>query len=139
MKTILNQKGVTLIELIIVIIIMTTLALIIMPRFTGRTEEARRAAAIADIETGLGTALELYESQNGRYPDSLEDLIREPGNAPNWHGPYLKTSRISKDPWGNPYIYRFPGQKNPQSYDLFSYGRDKKAGGTGYDEDIGNW
>jgi len=134
-----NDRGVTLIELVIVIIIITTLALIIMPRFMGRTEEARRTAAVADIQTGLGTAIDLYESDNGKYPDTLDDLIRKPENAPNWRGPYLKGSKIPKDPWGSPYQYKSPGDHNPDSYDLFSFGRDKKPGGEGYDEDIGNW
>ena len=97
MKLFLNQKGVTLIELIIVIIIITTLALIIMPRFMGRTEEARRAAAVADIETGLGTAIDLYEFDNGQYPASLDDLVKAPQNAPNWRGPYIKNGRIPKN------------------------------------------
>lgn len=139
MKLLYNQKGITLIELIIVIIIITTLALLIMPRFMGRTEEARRAAAIADIETGLGTAIDLFESDNGDYPRSLEDLVREPGGKPNWRGPYLKTKKIPNDPWGNPYMYKYPGSHNAHSYDLYTYARDGKPGGQGYDEDIGNW
>lgn len=134
-----NSDGVTLIELVIVIIIIATLALIIMPRFMGRTEEARRTAAVADIQTGLGTAIDLYESDNGIYPASLDDLVRKPESAPNWRGPYLKSSQIPKDPWGNPYQYQCPGEKNTGSYDLYSLGRDKKPGGTGYDSDIGNW
>jgi general secretion pathway protein G len=139
LKFLSNEKGVTLIELIIVIIIMTTLALIIMPRFMGRTEEARRTAAVTDIQTGLGTAIDLYESDNGRYPVSLEELVSQPENAPNWRGPYLKSPKLPKDPWGMPYQYKSPGGHNPHSYDLFSLGRDKKAGGEGYDADIGNW
>ena len=134
-----KSKGVTLIELIIVIIIITTLALLVVPRFMGRTEEARRAAALADIKTGLGTALEMFETDTGNYPAQLEDLLEDPG-VPNWRGPYLKdASQIPNDPWGNPYIYQSPGTNNPHSYDLFSYGRDGKPGGEGYDEDIGNW
>ena len=139
LKTISDNKGVTLIELVIVIIIMTTLALIILPRFMGRTEEARRTAAVADIQTGLGTAIDLYESDNGKYPGSLDDLIRKSENSPNWRGPYLKGTQIPKDPWGSPYQYKTPGDHNTSSYDLFSFGRDKKAGGEGYDADIGNW
>jgi general secretion pathway protein G len=139
LKMISDEKGVTLIELVIVIIIITTLALIIMPRFMGRTEEARRTAAVADIQTGLGTAIDLFESDNGRYPSSLDDLIRKPESAPNWRGPYLKGSLIPKDPWGNVYQFKSPGDHNHDSYDLYSLGRDKKPGGEGYDADIGNW
>lgn len=139
LKLLSNERGVTLIELVIVIIIITTLALIVMPRFMGRTEEARRTAAVADIQTGLGTAIDLYESDNGRYPASLDELIHQPEGAPNWRGPYLKGSQIPKDPWASPYQYKNPGDHNPSYYDLFSLGRDRKPGGEGYDADIGNW
>jgi general secretion pathway protein G len=134
-----ENKGVTLMEMVIVIIIITTLALIILPRFMGRTEEARRTAAVADIQTGLGTAIDLFESDNGKYPNTLDELVKKPESAPNWRGPYIKGSQIPRDPWANPYQYKAPGEHNTGSYDLFSFGRDKKAGGQGYDADIGNW
>jgi len=134
-----KRKGVTLIEVIIVIIIITTLALLVVPRFMGRTEEARRAAALSDIKGGLDTAIKMYEMDTGRFPGKLQDLLKDPGVA-NWNGPYLdNTKQVPKDPWNTPYNYKSPGTHNPRSYDLFSYGRDGKAGGEGFDADIGNW
>jgi len=134
-----KSKGVTLIEVIIVIIIITTLALLVMPRFMGRTEEARRSAAISDIKSGLDTAIKMYEMDTGRLPGKLEDLLKDPG-VPNWNGPYLDNIKaVPKDPWGNSYQYIAPGKHNPHGYDLYSYGRDGKPGGEGYDQDIGNW
>jgi general secretion pathway protein G len=138
------KKGFTLIELIVVVAIIGLLAAMIVPRFVGRTEEAKRAAAKADIEGALGVALDAFEVDVGRYPTTEEGLRALQVNPtspplPNWKGPYIKKKGALKDPWGTPYQYVCPGIHNPDSYDLFSYGRDKRRGGEGYDADITNW
>ncbi len=131
----MNKKGFTLIEIMLVVIIIGVLSAMVIPRLVGRSEQARVAAARADIEANISVALDLYELDNGTYPQSLDALMREPSPAPiNWNGPYLK--RRPQDPWGEPYEYKFPGEHNKDSYDLYSYGRDKTAGG---EDDVANW
>ncbi len=96
----------------------------------------RRAqtAAYADINGGIKSALGQYEVDNGFFPKSLQDLITQPSNAKNWHGPYL--DKLPSDPWGNPYIYYYPGKHSANSYDLLSAGPDGKEG---TDDDIVSW
>ena len=130
-----NEKGFTLIEMLLVVIILSTLAAMIVPRFTGRAEEARVAAARADIHAHLASALDLYELDNGTFPASLDALLTDPGNAKKWRGPYLKQRKNLNDPWGRPYTYRCPGTNNPD-YDLSSAGPD---GQDGTADDITNW
>lgn len=132
-----RPHGFTLIELLLVLVILGILAAVVVPKFSGRTEQARVTAAQSQIAT-FGTALDAFEVDNGYYPkgkNGLEDLVTQPQNAPNWMGPYLK-GRIPVDPWGNPYIYECPGRHNPSSYDLMSTGPDGREGG---DDDITNW
>ncbi len=142
-KCLFSQKkcrGVTLIELLIVLTIIAILALAVVPRLVGSTEQARRTRALQDVKSGLASAIKLYEVHNGHYPPNLDALIKKPSGAPNWHGPYLEDAgSVPLDPWGHPYQYKCPGGKNPHSYDLFSFGADGKAGGEGNAEDIGNW
>lgn len=129
------QTGFTLIEILIVVIILGILAALVVPRLAGRSEEARIAAAKSDIDGGISLALDLYEADNGRYPNRLEDLTREPSDAQNWKGPYLKKG-LPKDPWGQPYVYRFPGTRNSRMFDLFSLGPDGQESTA---DDIVNW
>jgi len=131
----LNKKGFTLIELMLVVIILSILVAMVAPRLVGRGEQARRQAAEADIKSNIALALDLYELDNGRYPESLEDMLNDPGEskAQNWNGPYLKGRAL--DPWGREYKYKTPGDHNPD-YDLYSYGGDGAEGG---DDDIANW
>ena len=133
-----RESGFTLIELLLVIIIIGVLAAMVIPRFAGRTEEAKRAAARADIEANIAIALDIFELDNGRYPTTEEGLAAlrtKPSGADNWNGPYLK-KRVPIDPWRNPYIYISPGIHNPEDYDLYSYGPDGAEGGG---DDIVNW
>lgn len=135
--------GFTLIELLVVMVILAVLAAAVIPRVVGRTEDAKRARAVSDIES-MGTALDMYHADNGDYPTSEQGLsaLREaPTSDPvpkAWNGPYLK-KHLPKDPWGNDYAYTSPGEHNPDSYDLVSYGADGQPGGTSKNADIGNW
>lgn len=136
-----KSKAFTLIEIMLVVIIIGILAAMVIPNLSGRGEQARRAAAKADIESNLSTALDLYELDNGRYPatdQGLIALIQKPTAPPepkSWNGPYLKKKKIPDDPWGRAYVYVFPGTHNTDSYDLSSLGPDG-AEGT---DDITNW
>ena len=130
-----NKKGFTFIELMLVLIILGILATMVAPRLVGRGKEARINAAKSDVRAGLASALDLYELDNGVYPEKLEYLLKDPGEskAPNWNGPYLKHRPV--DPWGREYNYRLPGQHN-NDYDLYSYGADGVEGGG---DDVTNW
>lgn len=130
-----KRNGFTMIEILLVVIIIGILVGLIAPRLAGRSEEARRHAAKADIMGGLALAIDLFEADNGKFPDQLTDLNKNPGSANNWRGPYLKKG-LSKDPWGNDYNYKAPGTYNTDSYDLFSLGPDKKEG---TEDDVVNW
>jgi general secretion pathway protein G len=131
-----RSRGFTLIELLLVLVILGVLAAIVVPKFAGRTEQARQAAAKTQIST-FGTVLDAFEVDNGYYPkgkSGLNDLVQAPRDAKNWRGPYIK--EVPKDPWQNDYVYECPGKNNPTSYDVTSMGPDGQLGG---DDDINNW
>ena len=129
-----SKRGFTLVEIMLVVVIIGILAALVIPKIAGNTERARVTAAQADINGGIKSALGQYEVDIGFYPKSLNDLLVAPANAKNWHGPYL--DKLPVDPWGNPYVYYFPGKHNPNGYDLLSIGPDQKEG---TDDDVGNW
>ncbi|PIP68245.1 MAG: type II secretion system protein GspG [Candidatus Omnitrophica bacterium CG_4_9_14_0_2_um_filter_42_8] len=131
-----NGKGFTLIELMLVVVIIGVLVSMVAPRLAGRSEEARIAAARADINANISIALDLYELDNGKYPETEEGLaalLSKPGSSAKWKGPYIK--KVPLDPWGRNYAYRSPGDHNID-YDLYSYGPDGQEGG---DDNVSNW
>jgi general secretion pathway protein G len=128
-----GRRAFTLVELLLVLVILGILAALVLPKFTGRTEQARVTAAQTQIST-FGTALDAFEVDTGSYPrgqDGLNQLLVQPADVTNWRGPYLK-SDIPLDPWGHAYVYEFPGKVNPSGYDIRSMGPDGQAG-TGDD------
>lgn len=137
----MNRAGLTLIELVVVLIVIGLLAGLVAPQILGRVGEARTTAARAQVEL-LGVALENYRLDNGVYPSTaqgLEALRVRPGGSPeprNWRGPYIRKP-VPKDPWGAAYMYRSPGEKDRSGFDLTSLGRDGKPGGSDEDADIG--
>jgi len=128
-------QGFTLVEMLLVLVILATLAAIVIPKMAGRSEQAKVTAAKSQISS-FEMALDSFEVDNGYYPKTgdLEALVNQPGDAKNWRGPYLKS--IPLDPWSNPYTYDYPGKHNPNGYDLLSNGPD---GRSGTDDDINNW
>jgi general secretion pathway protein G len=131
-----HASGFTLTEIMLVVVIIGILAALVIPKIAGSSERARVTAAQADINGGIKSALGQYEVDNGFYPRSLQDLLVQPANAKNWHGPYFDPPKLPVDPWGNPYVYYFPGKHNTSSYDLLSVGADGKEG---TDDDVVNW
>jgi general secretion pathway protein G len=134
-----GRNAFTLVELLLVLTILAILAGIVLPKMSGRTEQARVARARTEIST-FSTALGAFEVDNGFYPkgrSGLLALVQRPGNAQNWHGPYLENSTsVPVDPWGNAYVYECPGKHNPNGFDLMSMGPDGRIGG---DDDVCNW
>jgi general secretion pathway protein G len=135
------QKGFTLIEVMVVVVILGILAMIIVPRVMDRPDEARIIAARNDIRA-ITSALKLYRLDNGVYPGTeqgLQALVQKPetGNIPrNWkQGGYVE--RLPKDPWGTDYQYLNPGVRG--EIDVFSLGADGQPGGEGKSADIGSW
>jgi general secretion pathway protein G len=134
-----GQRGFSLIELLVVIIILGLLAGLVGPRLFGRVGQSKQAAAKAQIEL-LGAALDQYRLDVGSYPPTaigLDGLVRNP-NVPNWDGPYLKKNAVPNDPWGKPYVYKCcPGDHG--EYDIVSYGADGTPGGEGENADATSW
>ena len=131
-----GKQAFTLVEMLLVLVILATLAAIVIPRMAGRSEQAKVTAAQSQISS-IEMALDSFEVDNGYYPrtGALNALVEQPGGAPNWKGPYLKKG-IPLDSWGAAYIYEYPGKHNANGYDLFSVGPDGRAG---TDDDINNW
>lgn len=134
-----KQKGFSLIEIMVVVVILGILASIVVPKIIGRPDEARLVKAKQDI-LAIQNALDLYKLDNGFYPSTdqgLPALVAKPNTNPNprnWK-PYLKS--LPQDPWGRDYLYFSPGQHS--EVDIFTLGANGQPGGTGIDAEIGNW
>jgi general secretion pathway protein G len=132
-----RAQGFTLLELLVVIVIIGLLAGYVAPRYFSQVGKSEIQVAKAQIES-LEKALDQYRLDMRRYPsaeEGLEALVAKPASAAAWSGPYLKKT-VPADPWGRPYVYRVPGEK--AEFELVSYGRDGKPGGSGDDADIRN-
>lgn len=134
-----RQAGFTLIEMMVVMVIIGLLAALVGPRFIGQAEKAQARAAVTQVEL-LGTALDTFRLDVGRYPTTQEGLAalqQRPFGVDRWDGPYLRKA-VPADPWGRPYNYRSPGE-NGRPYDLFSYGADGAPGGESDNRDVTSW
>lgn len=138
MPAVYLRRGFTLVEIMLVVIIIGALSAMIIPRLTGRSDQAKASVAKSDIEAHLATALKLYELDNGNFPSTsqgLSALRTKTSTNPlpkSWNGPYIEKDPV--DPWGRPYVYVSPGDHRPD-YDLYSKGKNEGSA----DDDIVNW
>ena len=133
------EAGFTLVEMLVVITIIGLIMALVAPRVLNYLGESKVKAARIQIAS-LGSALDLFYLDEGRYPTTAEGLtalVERNGNDTAWNGPYLKGTIVPADPWGHPYVYRAPGEHGP--YDILSYGSDGQEGGTGTASDITSW
>jgi len=134
-----SQAGVTLIEMLVVVTIMGLFAYFVLPKFMGQADKAKVTAARTQIASYV-TALSAYKLDVGTFPTTeqgLQALRTVPEGVANWQGPYIAQD-VAPDPWGHPYIYKFPGDHGDEP-DLISYGGDGKPDGEGYNADIVSW
>jgi general secretion pathway protein G len=130
------NRAFTLVEILLVVTIIGILAALVIPKIVGRGEDARIKRAFADVNGGIKTTLGMYEVDTGQFPKTLQDMVGQPSDVKNWHGPYFDPPTVPLDPWDHPYVYVYPGRHNTTGYDLYSMGPD---GQDGTADDIGNW
>ena len=133
------MSGFTLLELLVVVAIIGLLAAYVGPKYFAQIGKSEVTAAKAQIEA-FEQALDHYRLDTGHYPSNeqgLAALFSRPASEKKWKGPYLKKD-LPADPWGNPYVYRFPGSKDPTDFEIVSYGKDGQPGGSGDAADITN-
>jgi general secretion pathway protein G len=131
-----RNQAFTLVEMLLVLVILAVLAAIVIPKMSGRSQQAKVTAAVSQISS-FELCLNQFEVDTGAYPQGsagLNALVEQPNNTPDWKGPYLKN--IPNDPWGGTYTYTYPGKHNAKGYDIMSPGPD---GQPGTDDDITNW
>ena len=130
-----SQRGFTLVELLLVLVILALIAGLVLPGIIGKAESAKAKAASSQISR-ISMSVESFYLDTGITPDSLDDLVNEPSGASGWNGPYIKNSLL-KDPWGRPYQYRAPGEHG--DFDIQSFGADGQQGGEKNNADITSW
>ena len=131
-----RSRAFTLIELLAVIAILGLIAAFAVPQVLKWVSGARSDSARIQIEA-LGASIDLYRLEVGAFPPTIEALVKKPNGVDKWNGPYIKKRVVPKDPWGNDYVYRYPG--NNGEYDLISLGADNSEGGEGEQKDIVSW
>jgi general secretion pathway protein G len=131
-----RQRGFTLVELLLVLVILALIAGLVLPGIIGKAESAKAKAASSQISR-ISMSVESFYLDTGVTPSSLDELVEEPAGVTGWNGPYIKNSLL-KDPWGEPYKYRVPGDHGGD-YDIWSYGADRQQGGEGKNADITSW
>jgi general secretion pathway protein G len=130
-----KQRGFTLVELLLVLVILALIAGLVLPGIIGKAESAKAKAASSQISR-ISMSVESYYLDTGNVPSSLEQLVNQPSGTTGWNGPYIKNSLL-KDPWGKPYSYRSPGEHG--DFDIESLGADGQRGGDGKNADITSW
>ena len=138
-STLMIRNGFTLIELLVVLVILGLLASLVGPRVIKHLGESKSKTAMLQIEE-LSSAMDVYRLEVGTYPSSeqgLLALVEKPSGVSQWNGPYLRKKTIRKDPWGNDYYYRSPGENG--DFDLYTLGADNTEGGEGENRDVLSW
>jgi general secretion pathway protein G len=134
-----GERGITLIEMLVVVTIIALFAALVGPKLFGNVDKAKRTTAMAQINTFM-TALGNYKLDTGTFPSTEMGLLSlrvKPENVPQWAGPYL-TKDLPMDPWGRPYLYKYPGEHGDEP-DVISLGLDGEPGGEGNNADIVSW
>ncbi len=134
-----SRRGFSLLEVLVVLAIIALVAGVVGPRAINYFSRAKTKTAALQIKE-IESSLELYFLDTGRYPGEdvgLAALVSAPPAETRWNGPYLKQASALMDPWNRPYRYRYPGQRS--EFDVFTLGRDGSEGGSGEDQDVGNW
>ncbi len=130
-----GQRGFTLVELLLVLVILALIAGLVLPGIIGKAESAKAKAASSQISR-ISMSVESFYLDTGNTPSSLEELVNQPSGVKGWNGPYIKNSLL-KDPWGQPYRYSVPGEHG--DFDIESLGADRQRGGEGKNADINSW
>jgi len=130
-----GQRGFTLVELLLVLVILALIAGLVLPGIIGKAESAKAKAVSSQISR-ISMSVESFYLDTGNTPSSLDELVNEPAGVTGWTGPYIKKSLIN-DPWGRPYQYRVPGDHG--DFDIQSFGADGQRGGEGKNADITSW
>ncbi|HKJ18040.1 MAG TPA: type II secretion system major pseudopilin GspG [Xanthomonadales bacterium] len=130
-----SEGGFTLVELLLVLVILALIGGLVLPGIIGKAEGAKVKAAASQVDR-ISMGVESYYLDTGSIPESLDQLVDEPGDADGWNGPYIKRSLLN-DPWGREYEYRFPGEYG--EFDIVSYGADGQPGGDDTNSDINSW
>lgn len=130
-----GQRGFTLVELLLVLVILALIAGLVLPGIIGKAESAKAKAASSQISR-ISMSVESFYLDTGNAPSSLDELVKEPAGVKGWNGPYIKNALL-KDPWGQEYKFRVPGEHG--DFDIWSFGADRQQGGEKNNADISSW